>query len=133
LVNIFKAIMGMCDTSPLADDVWSLMDSQIALDLAKVPALSEKGGAGYMAGKGLAKPVLVVRGQDNNLYAYENACPHGGRKIDPMQGEAKLRCCSVNHSTFDYNGKVLSGPAQHKHELRRLLTSQADGKLLISV
>ncbi|PKH46838.1 (2Fe-2S)-binding protein, partial [Dehalococcoides mccartyi] len=36
MVNIFKAIMGMCDTSPLADDVWSLMDSQIALDLAKV-------------------------------------------------------------------------------------------------
>jgi hypothetical protein len=35
-----------------------------------------------------------------------------GRKLDPVPGQPVLRCCSVNHSTFDFQGQKLTGPAK---------------------
>ncbi len=129
-MNFFAAILGICETKPLAASAWELKDTQVSVDLKAAAPLSCKGGAVYLKGKGLSKPVLVVRGDDNKLYAYENNCTHGHRKIDPMAG-GKLRCCSVNHSTFDYNGKPLSGPA--KHDIRRYDSKEAGGKLIIKI
>ena len=93
--------------------------------------LVEKGGAAYLKGKGLNKPVLVVRGDDGKLYAYQDRCTHAGRKIDPVAGEGKLKCCSINHSTFDYDGKPLSGPA--KHDIKRYDTEESAGRLIIKL
>jgi cytochrome b6-f complex iron-sulfur subunit len=130
-MGIFKAILGICETKPLVESAWELKDTQVLVDLKEAPALSCKGGAVYLKGKGLSKPVLVVRGDDNKLYAYENSCTHGHRKIDPVAGEGKLRCCSVNHSTFSYDGKQLSGPA--KHEILRYEAKECGGKLVIKI
>ena len=130
-MNFFTAILGICETKPLPGGAWDLKDTQVSVDLKAAVPLSCKGGAVYLKGKGLSKPVLVVRGDDNKLYAYEDSCTHGHRKIDPIAGEGKLRCCSVNHSTFDYNGKPLSGPA--KHDIRRYEAKEAGGKLVIKI
>jgi len=130
-MNFFTAILGICETKPLDNGAWELKDTQVTVDLKKAALLSLKGGAVYLKGKGLSKPVLVVRGDDNKLYAYEDSCTHGHRKIDPIAGEGKLRCCSVNHSTFDYNGKPLSGPA--KHDIHRYDAKEAGGKFVIKI
>jgi cytochrome b6-f complex iron-sulfur subunit len=130
-MNFFSAILGICETKPLANSAWELNGTQVSVNLKEASELSCKGGAVYLKGKGLSKPVLVVRGVDNKLYAYENSCTHGHRKIDPVSGQGKLRCCSVNHSTFDYDGKPLSGPA--KHDIRRYEAREAGGKLVIKI
>jgi cytochrome b6-f complex iron-sulfur subunit len=130
-MNFFTAILGICETKPLAENAWAIKDTQVMVDLKAASPLACKGGAVYLKGKGLSKPVLVVRGVDNKLYAYENSCTHGHRKIDPVAGTGKLRCCSVNHSTFDYDGKPLSGPA--KHDIRRYETKEFGGKLVIKI
>ncbi len=130
-MNFLTAVLGICETKPLVESAWELKDTQVLVDLKAAPALSCKGGAVYLKGKGLSKPVLVVRGDDNKLYAYENSCTHGHRKIDPVAGEGKLRCCSVNHSTFSYDGKPLSGPA--KHDIRRYEAKESGGKLVIKI
>ena len=128
-MSLFKAILGICDTKPLAESAWEKTGGQTSVDLTAAPQLASKGGAVYLKGKGLAKPILVVRGDDNNLYAYENSCTHKGRKIDPVPGEAKLKCCSVNHSTFSYDGKPLSGPADH--DVKRYEAKESGGRLVI--
>ena len=63
-------------------------------------------------GEALADPILVVLGDDGEYYAFLNACTHAGGKIDPVAGTMALECCSVSGSTFDYDGNVLSGPAE---------------------
>jgi nitrite reductase/ring-hydroxylating ferredoxin subunit len=130
-MSFFKALLGICDTKPLADDAWRADKGNAVVNLKAATTLTEKGGAAYLKGRGLARPVLVIRGDDGQLYAYQDRCTHGGRKIDPLPGEGKLKCCSVNHSTFDYDGKPLSGPA--KHNIERYDTEERDGELFIKI
>jgi nitrite reductase/ring-hydroxylating ferredoxin subunit len=130
-MSIFKAILGICETKPLADNAWEASNGTATVDLKAAAVLADKGGAAYLKGKGLAKPVLVLRGDDGRLYAYQDRCTHGGRKIDPLPGEGKLKCCSVNHSTFDYEGKPLSGPA--KHNITRYETEESADRLVIKL
>jgi nitrite reductase/ring-hydroxylating ferredoxin subunit len=89
-----------------------LEGDQLTLDLAKLPELDTLGGAVRIEGDVLANPVLVILGEDDNYYAFQNACTHAGRMIDPVAGTMTLECCSVSSSTFDYQGNVLSGPAE---------------------
>ncbi len=130
-MSFFKALLGICETKPLSDDAWESGNGNATVDLNAAAVLAEKGGAAYLKGKGLDKPVLVIRGDDGKLYAYQDRCTHAGRKIDPVAGEGKLKCCSINHSTFDYDGKPLSGPA--KHDIKRYDTEESAGRLIIKL
>jgi len=112
IIGIIKALMGKCETRQLDPTLWSLENSQIRLNLGQVTELATKGGAVYLQGKGLDKPVLIVRTEDDRYLAFANACTHGGRKIDHVPGESRLRCCSVGHTTYDYDGNVIKGLAK---------------------
>jgi cytochrome b6-f complex iron-sulfur subunit len=111
LIGFFKAILGICETPPLDAALWTVEGNQVTIRLAEAAALAPVGGAVRLEGKGLASPVLVVHTGDHYL-AFENRCTHGGRKLDPVAGKDELRCCSLNHSRFDYEGNKLSGPAE---------------------
>ena len=82
------------------------------------PGLNDGSAAGvvvserYLKDKGLDVPILVLKGEDGRYHAFSNKCTHMGRKLDPVQGKEVLRCCSVNHATFDYQGNVIGGPAK---------------------
>lgn len=111
-MSIIKAIFGICETRKLDDGFWQLDGDMVKVKLDQVPELAEKGGAVYLKGGGLNDPVLVIKNEDGNILALKNKCTHGGRKIDPVPGEKKLKCCSIGHSTFDSEGNILSGPAK---------------------
>lgn len=131
-MGFFKALFGICATKALADDLWSIDGDLAKVQVADVPQLEQKSGAVYLQGRGLAKPILVLRSEKDDYLAFTNNCTHLGRKIDPVVGEDKLRCCSVNHSIFDYNGNVVSGPAEgplNKHEV----TLDEEGVLIIKL
>ncbi len=124
----FKAIMGVCETKPLDPDLWVVEGGKAVVPK---PDSIPKGGAAFLQGKGLKQPLLIVHTDDGQYLSFTNACPHGKRKIDPVAGERKLRCCSVNHSQFDYEGKPLSGPA--KQPLNRHAVEMAAGKLVVTL
>jgi len=131
-LGFFKALFGICATKPLADNMWSLDDGAAKVKVGDVPQLAEKSGAVYLQGKGLAKPILVVKSQNGDYLAFTNNCTHLGRKVDPVAGEAKLRCCSIGHSQFDYDGNVVSGGAKDpltKHEV----SISEDGVLIVKI
>ena len=54
-----------------------------------------------------------------------------GRKLDPVPGQDVLRCCSVGHSAFDYQGKVLGGSA--KGPLTVYPTTMENGQLVVAL
>jgi len=112
LLGFLKAVFGICATKPLADDLWSLDGGVAKIKVSDVPELAASGGAVYLQGKGLQKPILVIKSESGDILAFANSCTHIGRKIDPVAGETRLRCCSIGHSTFDYDGNVLSGGAK---------------------
>ena len=101
------------------------------MKLSQMPEPLPKGGAVYLKGGGLSKPVLLLRTEDDRYLAFEDRCTHFGRKIDPVPGEAKLRCCSLFHSTYDLEGKNISGAA--KDPLTCYTVEQSDGDLVITL
>jgi len=112
VVGFFKAILGICQTPPLDAALWTAEGNQVTIRLDMTAALIPVGGAARLEGKGLVSSVLVVHADGDEYLAFENRCTHGGRKLDPVAGKEELRCCSVNHSRFDYQGNKLSGPAE---------------------
>ena len=111
IIGFIKSILGICETRQLNPELWNLENNRIRIKLGDVPELSQEGGAVYLKGKGLQNPVLVVKAQNDSYLAFINACPQAKRKIDPVPGKTLLRCCSLLHSTFDYEGRKISGPA----------------------
>ncbi|MCD6385613.1 Rieske (2Fe-2S) protein, partial [Candidatus Sumerlaeota bacterium] len=89
------------------------------------------GGAVYLKGKGLRKPILIVRTEDARFLAFANRCTHAGRKLDPVPGKPLLRCCSLSHSVFDYDGNNVKGPA--RKPLIRYETNLLEDELVIII
>ena len=112
-MGLFKRIFGICETlKPKDPECWRVAGKNVEIDLARAPELGEGQGAIRLEGKGLLDRILVVHGSDGSYHAFRNRCTHMGRRLDPVEGESMLRCCSVSKSTFDYAGNLISGPAK---------------------
>lgn len=131
LMGFFKAIMGICKTPPLEAELWTPEGNQVTISLGEAAALIPVGGSARLEGKGLVSSVLIVHAGGDEYLAFENRCTHGGRRLDPMEGGAELRCCSVNHSTFDYAGNKLSGPA--KGPLKKYAVEKRGQELIVTL
>jgi len=66
-----------------------------------------------------------------SIWPSRTAAATAGRKVDPVAGEATLRCCSLSHSVFDLDGKVVKGPA--KDPLKKYAVEQSGGDLVITL
>jgi cytochrome b6-f complex iron-sulfur subunit len=112
-MGIFQAILGICKTKQLDDELWSIKDGSLSFKLSDATDLAKEDGAVYLKKRqGMKDHVLVVHSGKDQYYAYKNRCTHFGRKIDPIPSQKKLKCCSINHSQFNMDGEVLSGPAK---------------------
>jgi nitrite reductase/ring-hydroxylating ferredoxin subunit len=99
------------------------------VDLTRVPELAEPNRAVRLEKKGFPDRFLLIHGDDGRYYAFKNRCIHGGRRLDPIPGTRHVQCCSIGRSTYDYSGKVLSGPA--KGPLEALPVRIEDGRVVI--
>ena len=97
---------------PQLEGAWVKEEDTLMLDLTRLPELDSLGGAVRIEGEVLPDPILVVLGEDGSYYAFKNVCTHAGRMIDPLVGTLTLECCSASKSTYDYQGNVISGPAE---------------------
>ena len=135
-MGFFKRLFGICETQAPADGgCWTCTTSKIEITLDRTPELSEPGGAirlegpDRLEGPGIPQRVLVVHGEDGRFHAFPNRCTHSGRRLDPLAGEEKIRCCSVCRSMFDYEGRNLSGAATEPLQL--LCVETEPGRLII--
>jgi nitrite reductase/ring-hydroxylating ferredoxin subunit len=64
-------------------------------------------------------PILITR-KGNNIYGFENACPHQGTRLDTFPGEflddeGNFLKCGKHGAQFDLDtGKCFLGPCQGK-------------------
>ena len=130
-MSFFKALLGICRTKPLSPDLWSFNDGKIHIALSNLAELQKEGDAVYLEGAGLQSPVLIVKAKDDKYLAFENRCTHGKRKLDPVPGASTLKCCSIGHSSFDFEGNVIKGPA--KKALTSYTAEISDDNLIIKL
>jgi nitrite reductase/ring-hydroxylating ferredoxin subunit len=111
--SLFQRIFGIPATNrPQNRECWTYRDGKIVVDLRSAVELQKPGGALRLEGRGLPRRVLVVRGEDGRLHAFHNRCTHlGHRRLDPVPGTDTVQCCSVNKSTYTYDGRKIHGPA----------------------
>ena len=112
--NIVQRVCGIPMTkAPSQRDCWQYKQGQVIVDLDKIPELNDFGGAINIDDHHLPVPILIIKDGQGDYHAYCNKCGHGGRRLDPVLGRDKLQCCSWGQSSYDLDGKVLSGPATH--------------------
>ena len=130
-MGFLKRLFGLPVTGmPDDDSSWQVVDGKkVELKLESIPALDKPGGAVRLEGNGLEPRLLVLHGIDDVFRAYKNNCACSGWRIDPVEGEKKVRCCTLAQSTYDYDGKRVSGPA--KKDLETLTVEQEGGTLVI--
>ncbi len=129
--GFFKALLGICETPPLAEELWTMTENQVTMRPGEAAALAPVGGAVRLGGKGQVPSVLIVHAGPEEYLAFENRCTHAGRKLDPVEGKRELRCCSVGHSRFDYQGKKLSGFA--KDPLKKYSVEKRGEELIVTL
>ena len=130
--NIFQRLLGICATPmPRDGDCWSYQDGRFILDLARAPELERPGGSLRLEGKNCPERILVIYGDDMQYHAYRNRCEHKGRRLDPIPGEDKIQCCSVGKATYDYEGKIMAGPAEGALTAYRV--EMNGGKLVVTI
>ena len=145
IINFFKRLFGVCETKALSSELWSLEENQVRVKLSdpEMPELCEAGKGVFLKGKGLRRPILVVRTENDQYLAFTNRCTHsalkiwGHRRLDPVPGpdpgQPVLRCSSLGQSTFDYEGNRLSGPAKAEECLTRHEVELSEGDILITL
>lgn len=130
--GFLNRILGRCATRKPADPgCFEMVEAELVLGLDRAPELAKPGGALRLEGAGLPFRVLVVHGDDGEFHAFRNKCAHAGRRLDPVPGTKTVQCCSVGHSTYDYQGRLLAGSA--KSDVYALPVRNRDGKLAVGL
>ena len=60
----------------------------------------------------LASSLRLNKGEEGQYQAFQNRCTHlGHRRLDYVPGTETVQCCSVNKSTYTFDGEKIHGPA----------------------
>jgi nitrite reductase/ring-hydroxylating ferredoxin subunit len=130
--SILQRLFGIPATKLPGDPhCWTYSAGKLVVELDRAPELAQPGGAVRLEGKNLPERVLVVHGDDDQFYAFQNRCQHMRRRLDPVPGTSTVQCCSVNKTTYAYDGKVLYGPA--KKAVKTFNLQVQNGKLIITL
>ena len=76
------------------------------------------------------RPVVLVRGEDNQVRAFHNVCRHRGAKlVDAPQSSCKPLVCPNHSWSYSFKGKLLARPhfyGGEKHDVNREPHHRAD-------
>jgi len=82
--------------------------SVIRFDTA-IPELANAGDGVVLESFLLENPILLIRGGDGNFSALSTECSHLGCTV---KKEPSLIRCPCHESAYDFEGRVLNGPAE---------------------
>jgi hypothetical protein len=127
-----KKILGICNTkSPKDDGSWHYSNGKIVIEWARVPELQKPSSAIRLEGKGFKGRVFLIYGIDGQYHAFRNKYSPLGLRLDPVAGTAKIRCCGLFETIFDYSGNVMSGYG--KESLKKYRVEMRKCKLVVWV
>lgn len=124
---------GVSDMDELAQERMLLNDGEVKISLADVPNLKNKGyGMKFkVTGPDTDIKLVLIHAIDDQFYAVENKCTHGGRELDYKSKDEILRCTSFGHSKFELDGNKAKGPA--KDDIRTFPVTVKQDEVVISL
>ena len=131
--SIWQRIFGISATDkPQDESGWHYESGHLTIRLDRIPELTRSGTAVRFEGKSLPVRVLVVFGEDSQYQAFHNRCTHlGHRRLDYVPETETVQCCSVNKSTYTFDGDKIHGPAPQP--IRTYPVEIGDGELRIRI
>ena len=131
--SIWQRIFGISATDkPQDEGGWHYESGILTISLDRIPELTRSGKAVRFEGKSLPVRVLVIFGEDRQYQAFHNRCTHlGHRRLDYVPGTETVQCCSVNKSTYTFDGDKIHGPAPQS--IRTYPVEVGDGELRIRI
>lgn len=131
--SIWQRIFGISATDkPENEKGWQYEAGKLIISLDKTPELEKPGTAVRFEGTGLPVRVLVVFGEDEKYRAFQNRCTHfGHRRLDYVPGTDTVQCCSINKSTYKFNGEKICGP--NPSPINTYPVEMSEGKLHIRI
>ena len=132
--SIWQRIFGISATDkPQDESGWYYESGQLTISLDRIPELTRLGTAVRFEGKSLPVRVLVVFGEDKQYQAFHNRCTHlGHRRLDYVPGTETVQCCSVNKSTYTFDGDKIHGPAPRPIDTYPVEVGQKELRIRIS-
>ena len=117
----------------LAQDLMLLNNGEVKIQLDDVPKLREKGyGMKFkVSGPDKEIKIVIVHANDDQFYALENKCTHGGRELEYKEGDEIMRCTSFGHSKFELDGDLVKGPA--KNDLPTFPVTSDQNEIVITI
>ena len=104
------AVLGCAAKLPPVRDVKTEGD-EVRLAIADYPELQKPGGVVPVRPNGSGKPVLVMRGEGDQVRAVSLKCTHLGCTVGWSEAERTLDC-PCHGSRFKEDGEVMKGPAK---------------------
>ena len=109
-MEVIKKLFGVYNTkTPHDNNAWYYSNGKIVLEWSKVSEIQKPCGSVSLEGRGLKERIFLLYGIDGQYYAYRNKYPPFGMRLEPIYNKAKIRCCGLFETTFDYSGNVMSG------------------------
>jgi nitrite reductase/ring-hydroxylating ferredoxin subunit len=102
--------------------------------LARVTDVPQDGAAVFDFAEGDARYSLILARRGENVFAYENRCPHANSPMERPDGRVAMQAgqfliCSAHAASFDVeSGQCVGGPAIGR-TLIRVQISVADGEV----
>lgn len=104
------AVIGCAAKLPPVQDVKTEGD-EVRLAVADYPELQKAGGVVPVRANGGGKPILVMRGEGDEVRAILLKCTHLGCTVGWNAAERTLDC-PCHGSKFEEDGDVIKGPAK---------------------
>ncbi len=131
--SIWQRIFGISATDkPQDESGWHYDSDQLTISLDRIPELTRSGTAVRFEGKSLPVRVLVVFGEDEQYQTFQKRCTHlGHRRLDYVPGTETVQCCSVNKSTYTFDGEKIYGPTPKP--VKTYPVAQVKGQLQVQI
>lgn len=107
-------------------------------ELCTLEDVPDRGSAGFIATFGETRIAVLAVRQGDDVFVYENNCPHIGSPLDFQPGqflniERTHIICSTHGALFQINdGQCISGPCEGD-QLSPLATTVRDGRVFVSL
>ena len=120
-----------CGSAPQTPDqnlvsLPAVIGGRVEIPIDMFPMLQEVGGGVVGRARGFDEPLAITRQGDKSFFAFAAMCTHMACVVRWNGLNATLDC-PCHGSTFDLDGKVLTGPATKP---LRLLPTEFDGAIV---
>lgn len=111
-LNGCATITKIGDTPEINPESFTLADNILKIDLSKEANLNKTGGAVKIKHADIPDGMIIAHVEDNRFEIASLLCTHRGVEVEYDPLENNFKCASLGDSTFGFDGKNLSGPAE---------------------